>query len=225
MRSQKWTLVFACIVLITAVTSCSEDEAAKIDATSSATLSLYQVSQPDGNLANAEGKKALIILYSGSEGGARKLANVIAGEIDAFIFEPGESNDCPEDLEDYELIGFGSGIFSARHHPLLLEFAKKLPEVENKRAFIFSTNGAPAFRFSEGDTHAEEYMDNNHKALRDVLLDKGFTISGEFSCPGLNKNSFLKLFGGINKGRPNDEDLKNAADFVRSLLEGDLNND
>ena len=30
----------------------------------------------------------------------------------------------------------------------------------------------------------------------------------EFGCTGFNTNRFLKYFGGINKGRPNAEDLK-----------------
>jgi flavodoxin len=34
---------------------------------------------------------------------------------------------------------------------------------------------------------------------------------------GFNTNSFLKLFGGINKGRPNAEDLKRAEEFAQKL--------
>jgi hypothetical protein len=30
-------------------------------------------------------------------------------------------------------------------------------------------------------------------------------------------NSFLKLFGGLNKGRPNAEDLKHAEEFAQNL--------
>lgn len=40
---------------------------------------------------------------------------------------------------------------------------------------------------------------------------------GEFGCPGLDTNSLLKLLGGLNKGRPNAEDLKQAEEFGRSL--------
>lgn len=46
---------------------------------------------------------------------------------------------------------------------------------------------------------------------------KGYTIVDEFMCPGFNTNSFLKLFGGINKGRPNAEDLKHAETFAKNL--------
>jgi flavodoxin len=53
--------------------------------------------------------------------------------------------------------------------------------------------------------------------LREKLKSKGYWIIDEFSCPGLNTNSFLKLFGGINKGRPNTKDLKHAEEFAEKL--------
>jgi flavodoxin len=42
-------------------------------------------------------------------------------------------------------------------------------------------------------------------------------IVDEFNCHGFNTNSFLKHFGGMNKGRPNDEDLKHAEEFAQNL--------
>ena len=42
-------------------------------------------------------------------------------------------------------------------------------------------------------------------------------IVGEFACKGFNKNSFMKYFGGMNKGRPNAEDLKHAEEFAQKL--------
>jgi len=54
-------------------------------------------------------------------------------------------------------------------------------------------------------------------ALKEKLQMKGYTIVDEFICPGFNTNSFLKLFGGINKGRPNAEDLKHAETFAKNL--------
>ena len=69
------------------------------------------------------------------------------------------------------------------------------------------------FSFLAGQVEAEE----NHSALREKLQSKGYTIVDEFGCVGFNTNSFLKRFGGINKGRPNAEDLKNAEEFARGL--------
>jgi flavodoxin len=42
-------------------------------------------------------------------------------------------------------------------------------------------------------------------------------IVDEFNCAGFNTNSVLKLFGGMNKGRPNAEDLKDAEEFAQNL--------
>jgi flavodoxin len=43
-------------------------------------------------------------------------------------------------------------------------------------------------------------------------------IGDEFSCSGFNTNKFLKRFSGINKGRPNEEDLKSAEIFAENLM-------
>ena len=37
------------------------------------------------------------------------------------------------------------------------------------------------------------------------------------NLPGPERLSFLKLFGGINQGRPNGEDLKRATAFAEKL--------
>ena len=92
-----------------------------------------------------------------------------------------------------------------------MDFADKLPRVAGKNAFIFSTCGVPAFGMSE------KLMQENHARLREKLQAKGYAIVDEFGCVGLNTNSFLRFFGGINKGRPNAEDLKHAEEFARNL--------
>jgi hypothetical protein len=88
-----------------------------------------------------------------------------------------------------------------------------LPQAINKKAFIFSTCGVPGIGMNE------EYVANNHAALREKLQAKGYVIVGEFGCMGHNTNSFLKVFGGINKGRPNAEDLRHAEEFAQNLKE------
>jgi flavodoxin len=60
----------------------------------------------------------------------------------------------------------------------------------------------------------EKKTKKDHEALRTKLVEKGFNIIDEFSCKGFNTNSFLKIFGGMNKGRPNIDDLKKAESFA-----------
>ncbi len=158
--------------------------------------------------------ESLLILCSYHHKNTRKIAEVIAKVLNAQIKTPQETS--PEEMPSYSLTGFGSGIYSSRHHELLLEFADKLPQVTNKNAFIFSTFGAL------GIVANKEFISKNHLQLREKLSAKGYKIIGEFGCAGFNTNSFLKLFGGINRGRPDTGDLKNAEDFARNLIEGGM---
>ena len=139
----------------------------------------------------------------------------MAKVLDAQVKSPQQTN--PEELNQYDLVGFGAGIDSDKHYRELLDFADTLPQVTEKKAFIFSTCGAP-MKFMELDkTEFTKYVAKNHSSLREKLQSKGYLIVDEFSCAGFNTNSFIKLFGGINKGRPNAEDLKHAEEFAQNL--------
>jgi len=110
-------------------------------------------------------------------------------------------------LEQYDLIGFGSGIYVGKHHNSLLDFVDKLPIMRNKKAFIFSTSGLRKMWF----------IHNFDKLLKEKLQWKGFDIIGQFSCRGYDTSQAAMVVGGINRGRPNARDLKQAEDFARGL--------
>ena len=110
-------------------------------------------------------------------------------------------------LAEYDLIGFGSGIYFGKYHKSLLELMDKLPRLENKEAFIFSTSGLRKMRF----------IHDFHKPLKEKLKQKGFNIVGEFSCRGFDTSQAARIIGGINRGRPNEKDLKQAENFARGL--------
>jgi len=159
--------------------------------------------------------KYLIVAFSYHHKNTQKVAEVMAKVLDAQVKSPQETGS--DELKKYDLIGFGAGIDSGKHYRELLDFADAIPQVANKKAFIFSTCGAP-MKFMELDrTEFTRYVAKNHSALREKLQSKGYMIVDEFSCAGFNTNSFNKLFGGINKGRPNAEDLKHAEEFAQNL--------
>ena len=110
----------------------------------------------------------------------------------------------PDKIQKYDLIGFGSGIYFFRHHKNLLKFVDDLPKA-NKKAFIFSTYGGGSPKFY-------------HEALRKRLMARKFKILGEFSCKGFDTFGPLKLIGGINKGKPDENDLENARKFALKLM-------
>jgi len=130
-----------------------------------------------------------------------KVAKVMADALDAKLAPPEEVD--LDSLIDYDLIGFGSGIYSGRHHKALLEFARKLPS-QKKEAFVFSTCG--------------KWIKNYHEGLLEILKQKGFIIKDEFTCSGWDTYGPLKLIGGIKKGHPDAKDLENAHVFAKSLI-------
>ena len=148
---------------------------------------------------------ALIVLFSYHHKNTEKIAKVFAEVLDAQIKAPQQTS--PKEPHQYDLVGFGAGIDSGKHYRELLDFADSLPQVIEKKAFIFSTSGVTG----------EKKLAKDHSTLREKLQSKGYLIVDEFQCKGFNTNSFLKYFGGINKGRPNSEDLKHAETFAEKL--------
>jgi len=156
--------------------------------------------------------KSLLILVSYHHQNTRKIADVFSRVLDAPIKTPQQIN--IEELQEYGLIGFGSGIYDQKHHKYILDLVDKLPQVTDRNAFILSPSGiSRALSLRHSDS-----IDDPHAVLREKLPSRGYTIVDEFNCTGWNTNSFLKLFGGMNRGRPNADDLKNEETFAQNLL-------
>lgn len=200
---------FALIVCALAVIGCRTGENKEIDAVTGASLQDTAIDTLNNNQRNnvmdTEMPKSLIIVHSYHSGSTGKVADAIGGVLNSEIKQPQEMNS--RKVQDYELVGFGSGIYSEKHSDSILALAGELPVVNGKKAFIFSTSSIVG----------EEKMAKDHRVLKEILLSKGYRIAGEFHCLGYNRNSFLKILGGINKGRPNKEDLKNAERFALEL--------
>lgn len=152
--------------------------------------------------------KTLLIYISVHHGNTERVAKVMANILGAELLQV-EQVDAGM-LERYDLIGFGSGIYFGKHHKRLLDFVDKLPMTRNKKAFIFSTSGLRKMWF----------IHNFDKLLKEKLQRKGFDIIGDFSCRGYDTSRAAMIVGGINKGRPNAKDLKQAKDFAGSLKNG-----
>lgn len=147
--------------------------------------------------------KSIIIFESVHKGNTRKIAEALAGELNAKLVKTTAVD--VNNLSNYDLIGFGSGIYFWRHHQDILALAEKIPPSTGQKVFIFSTAGLPQFKLVW------------HSALRNILKKKNFRIVGEFSCKGHDEVGPLKMIGGINKGRPNEDDIRKAREFANSL--------
>jgi flavodoxin len=145
--------------------------------------------------------KTLIVYSSVHHGNTKKIAEAMAQELSAELLNTNDKT--PASIEQYELIGFGSGIYYGKFHSKLYEMIEKL-DLKGKNVFIFSTSGV-------GN---KKYNDFLHK----LLASKGAVIKGSFSCKGYDTFGPLKIIGGISKGHPNEKDLENAKKFARNLL-------
>jgi flavodoxin len=151
---------------------------------------------------------SVIILYSYHHKNTEKVAQVIAKVIGAEIKTP-EQTDINA-LGNFDLVGFGSGVYYGKLGKPILELADKIPQAIGKKAFIFSTSGG-------GGKAAAKF----HKPLKEKLEGKGYTVVGEFNCAAFDTFGPFKIVGGVNKGRPNADDLKQAETFGQSLLKNE----
>jgi flavodoxin len=149
--------------------------------------------------------KILIVYISVHHGNTEKVARTMANALAADLIQVREASAAV--LEQYDLIGFGSGIYFGRHHESVLDFVDKLPVLRNKKAFIFSTSGLRKIPL----------VHDFDRSLKKKLQRKGFSVIAEFSCRGLDTYRATRLVGGLNRGRPNAEDLKRAEEFARDL--------
>ena len=146
--------------------------------------------------------KNLIIYISIHHGNTAKVAKAIAEVLNAELVKV---NDVDVDaLSQYDLIGFGSGMYAKKPHKDLLSLVDRMPVLKKKKAFLFFTSG--------------QDKSDSDRELRERLLARGFDIMGTFSCPGWDTWGPLKFFGGIYQGRPDEEDLKKARKFAQDLL-------
>jgi flavodoxin len=149
--------------------------------------------------------KTLIIYSSVHHGNTAKLAEAIAAKLGADLVEAGKA--WPDRLAGYDLIGFGSGIYFGTFDKKLIALVDALHEQEGRKAFVFSTSGS-------GKT---SYNDSFVVKLR----DKGFSVIGNFSCKGFDTWGAFKIAGGLNKGKPDETDLRDAAKFAEELKRSD----
>ncbi|HOV67831.1 MAG TPA: flavodoxin family protein [Methanoregulaceae archaeon] len=164
-----------------------------------------------GKTGNPEAVRSLVVVFSYHHDNTRKIARALARVLGADLRTPSEVG--PDEIAEYDLVGFGSGIYHATFDPSMLDLVDRLPPSPGKMAFLFSTCGAPAFAVSR------EFVAKNHSQIRERLQAKGYRVIGEFGCPGWNTNGPLRFIGGLNRGRPDENDLGNAEAFAREMME------
>ena len=105
-------------------------------------------------------------------------------------------------LDQYDRIGFASGIYFSKFSPVVVNFARQyLPE--GREVFFVYTYGASKVSLPGNITAAAK--------------EKGCRILGQFGCRGYDTFGPFKLIGGLAKGHPDAQDLKKAKQFFEGL--------
>ncbi|MCA1186732.1 MULTISPECIES: flavodoxin family protein [unclassified Saccharopolyspora] len=144
--------------------------------------------------------KNVIVCTSVSHGGTRRIAEAMAGVLDAEVVPPQRAD--PDLLARADLVGFGSGVFHGRMHADLLGLARALPRGRGS-AFAFATSGFPEFPLLPFT-----------RPLARSLAGAGLAVRGTFTCRAWDTWGPFGLVGGLHRRRPDERDLAAAREFA-----------
>lgn len=147
--------------------------------------------------------KTAICYYSRHHGNTLKVLQAMAEEGDVDLIDVATRQ--AVSLEDYDCVGFASGVYFGKFHAGVTAFARQyLPQ--GKPVFFVCTYGA-----AKG---------SGCKTLAAIAGEKGCPVRGTFGCRGYDTYGPWKLLGGIAKGHPDARDLDKARAFYRGLQNG-----
>lgn len=103
-------------------------------------------------------------------------------------------------IKNFDIIGFGSGVYMGKPDIDLLKYIDKLDFSGN--AFVFSTS------------MSLDYKKSNAR-MTQILTDKGCNVLGRFGCKGYTKMLFFRF----NRLKPDIDDFENAQNFIYDIVE------
>lgn len=141
--------------------------------------------------------KILVIIHSKHRKNTLKLAQAMAEAIPLTVCNVEDAEGI--DLMQYDIVGFGSGIYGGKISGKLFKFiASHIEDLGNVFVFTTSGKGKPEY----------------NRELEAYLNGKCKNVLGSFACKGFCKWFIFALTGGIAKGHPDDEELENARKFI-----------
>ena len=141
-----------------------------------------------------------IVYVSLHHGSTKTLVDTIASKNDVTLINAATTP--VADLSSYNQIGFASGVAYGKFYKQMNAFiVKNLPS--GKRVFFLYTCGRNDKDFSA--------------PMKAVAEQKGCTVTGSYGCSGFDTYGPLKLIGGLNKGHPDEKEIKGAVDFYNGL--------
>ena len=144
--------------------------------------------------------KTAVCYYSRHHGNTRKVLEAMAEEGGMDLIDVTTRQAVR--LEDYDCVGFASGIYGFEFHKAVTAFARQYLPQGKPVFFVYTYGGAKG---------------TGAKTVAEVAKEKGCPVLGTFSCKGYDTFGPFRLVGGIAKGHPNKRDLENARKFYQDL--------
>ena len=146
--------------------------------------------------------KTAICYYSRHHGNTLKVLEAIAAENEVDLIDVTARQTVR--LDEYDCIGFASGIYGFEFHKGVVEFARQYLPAGKPVFFVYTYGGAKG---------------TGAKAAAEIAKEKGCPMLGEFGCKGYDTFGPFKLVGGIAKGHPDEQDFANARKFYCKIKE------
>ena len=144
--------------------------------------------------------KTAVCYYSRHHGNTLKVLQAMAAEGDVELIDVTTRQAVR--LDDYDCVGFASGIYAFEFHKSVIAFARQYLPQGKPVFFVYTYGGAKG---------------SGTKTMREIAAEKNCPVLGEFGCRGFDTFGPFKLAGGIAKGHPDARDLENARRFYRDL--------
>ena len=138
-----------------------------------------------------------LVIYFSRGGKTRKIAQAIAQELECKLVDI--AKEIP-DVSEVDMLLIGSGNYGGKTDGRLLTFLNCLEPGSDRKAAVFATAGG---------VRPEGPDPRVLSVLQGVLEAKGYKVVTSFKCPG------QMLF--LNRGHPNEDDLKKARIFAVEL--------
>ena len=114
-------------------------------------------------------------------------------------------NEEKNDVSSYDFIGFASGIYAWDFGKPVYQKIEKLIGLEGKKCFSLCSSGSAS----------EKYP----LYPKEAIEKKGGKFLGGWGCQGKANFFPLNLFGGIHGDKPDENDIKTGAEFLKKLIE------
>ena len=145
-------------------------------------------------------KKTVIVYASKHHGNTYKLVKAISDNYEITMIDA--TKETSVDLQEYDIIGFASGIDFGKFYVEIENFAREnLPS--QKKVFFLYTCAMERDGFTD--------------SIKEIVLEKDAVVLGEYGCKGYNTYGPWKLIGGMNKNHPTENEMQECVNFYENF--------